>query len=99
MKNYKKLLTQEQKEELCYLHWEQGTLFEDDMYQHLISNSKNEHLKEIYYKCLKEACEEQEIDYDEYCKGNIEFWDEDYDELLLLHMQKLNEVLGVGLYD
>lgn len=95
----KKLLTQKQKERLCYLHWNLGTMAEDDFYLELLS--KNKELNKIYDETVKEAIEELNFNYDDYLKGDIDFWldDYDYDEFLLLLMQKLDEKLEVGLYD
>lgn len=99
MKDYKNILTPEEKENICALHWNEGTLFEDEYYQSLMDT--NEELKQVYEQCLKETCEELNYSYDDYLKGDIDFWldDYDYDEFLLLLMQKLNDKLGVGLYD
>lgn len=98
-KKVKKLLTQKQKERLCYLHWNSGTMAENDFYLGLLS--KNNDLNKVYDEIVKEAIEELNFNYDDYLKGDIDFWlgDYDYDEFLLLLMQKLDEKLEVGLYD
>ena len=97
MKGFENILNQEEKERLDYLHWNEGTLFENEYYQELMLT--NGELEQCYLKTLKETCDELGYDYDKYLKGDEEYWYEDYDEFLLLHMQKLNDLLEVGLYE
>lgn len=91
MEDLKNLLTQEQKEWLCTLHWKEGTLFEEEYYYDLMTD--NEQLRAIFDEATQEANKEFGFGPD------YEFECEDYDEWLLWRMQYMDEKLGVGLYN
>ena len=91
------ILTQEQKDELCRLHWSEGTLWEDEYYQVLCQ--ENEELGNIYEKCFQEVLEEFDLTYEQYLEDIMDFSTEYPDEMLLLLMQKLDDELQVGLYE
>lgn len=93
----KELLTQEQKDELCRLHWNEGTLWEDAYYQDLCQENKE--LRNIYKKCFQEALKECNVTYEQYLEDTMDIYAEYHDEMLLLLMQKLNDELQVGLYE
>lgn len=91
MKTYN-CLTQEDKDKLCFYHWEEGTLWEDEYYHELFD--KYEWLENVYNECVNETI--KTLGYGGTC---YEFECEEYDEWLLFLMQELDERLEVGLYE
>lgn len=90
----KDILSQEEKERVKQLHWDEGTLFEEEYYYTLAMN--NPQLKEV----LDEAYEEIDKEFGGVYTKDVPL-EEDfiYCEADLARMQLLDTWLEIGLYD
>lgn len=99
--NKANILTQEQKDELCRLHWNEGSLEEHMYYRELMEHNKD--LKAIYEESWKEVVKKYNPtipqSYEETMSDFVILEYNEYDEFELNLMATLDEKLNVGLYE